>query len=152
MVLIPFSFLIISPFEFGCLEPWTVILVSHQMLGANKFPPCLTLHKILNFLALFATSYPATLPLTHWMNFWPGSFPPHLTLRKVFERQKYKIDLLTFSFFHFSPLTFSFVNSVLWLSVFANLGLRYNSVIVVVRTTKTMPFLHVFFFFLIIWN
>ena len=31
--------LIISPFEFGCLEPWTIILVSHQMLGAKKFPP-----------------------------------------------------------------------------------------------------------------
>ena len=38
-------------FEFGCLQPWTVILVSHQMLGAN-------------LLVLFAT-----LPFTDWMNF-----------------------------------------------------------------------------------
>ena len=58
--------LIISPFEFGCLEPWTVILISRQMLEANNFPPYLTLHKILNFPALLVT-----LPFLHWMNFEP---------------------------------------------------------------------------------
>ena len=48
-------------------------------------------------------------------------------------RQKCKIDPLTFIVFHFSPLTFSFVNSVLQLSIFVNSRFRYNSVSTAVR-------------------
>ena len=44
------------------------------------------------------------------------------------KRQKCKTDPLTFTLFHFSSLIFSFVNSVLKLSIFVNAGLCYNLV------------------------
>ena len=66
-------------------------------------------------------------------------------------RKKCKIDPLTFTFFHFNPLTFSFVNLVLQLLIFVNSRFRYNSVTAAIKPTKTTSFWMWFFilFFLI---
>ena len=74
------------------------------------------------------------------------SFMPKTPIFKI-KKQKCKIDLLTFTFFFFSSLTFSFINLVF---NFQFLSIQ-SSIIVAIKPTKRRV-LHVVFFFLIIRN
>ena len=56
----------------------------------------------------------------------------YLNILSLFFWQKCKIDPLTFTFFHFNLLTFSFVNSVFQLSIFVNSRLHYKFVIIAI--------------------